>query len=386
MKAETMSTVKPISRGPASCKRADHNDLQRQVDSFSDSALTRQMLDAVPSPLMLLNKYQQIIYANRSLLDMVAALNERQVHGMRPGEVLDCLIARKSSGGCGTAEACKSCGAVLAALSSRAGNVDERDCCITRDMRGKLEALDLRVRTTPFRHAGEDYTIYSISDISHEKRRRVLERIFFHDILNVAGSIRGFAEYLLQFSPANREEIYTLIKSASEQAIEEIECQRLIAAAENHELQVRPEPLCLPDFLNTTVELYRQHMVARDRNLHLAPRIPDITLTSDRTLLGRMLGNTIKNALEACPPGDTVTVSCSEIGDRIRFSVHNPGVIPPQARTKIFQRSFSTKGDGRGLGTYSLRLLGSYLKSDIAFSSKDRDGTTFHILHPWSLS
>lgn len=381
-----MPAAEPKTSGPASCERTAPDDLRRQIDSFADADLIRNLLDAMPTPLLLLNRHHQIVYANQSLLNMVSALHERQVHGMRPGEVLDCIVARESANGCGTAEACKSCGAVMATLSSQTGRCDERECCITRDVQGRLEALDLRVRTTPIEHAGEHYTAYTITDISHEKRRRVLERIFFHDILNVAGSIHGFAEFLLQHAPENQDEIYALIKTASEQAIEEIQTQRLLAAAENHELQIRPEPVYLPDFLQATVGIFRLHKVARERTLHLTPRIPEIILTSDRTLLGRMLGNTIKNALEACAPGEKVTVDCEDVGERVRISVHNPGVIAPRARTRIFQRSFSTKGEDRGLGTYSLRLLGNYLKSEVSFTSCREKGTTFHITHPMSLN
>jgi signal transduction histidine kinase len=265
------------------------------------------------------------------------------------------------------------------------GRKDEQECCINRTREGLLEALDLRVRTTPLTCAEGSFTIFAFTDISHEKRRRVLERIFFHDILNVAGSIRGFAE-LLQYQPqTDRQEIYALIQAAAEQTIEEIETQRILSAAETQELQARPDPLRLFDFLRTTVGIYRRHEAAEDRELVLDLRIPDMLLVSDRALLGRVLGNLIKNALEACPPGETVTVSCS-IDDRgVRFSVHNPGVIPHQVRLQIFKRSFSTKGTGRGLGTYSLRLLCRYLQSEVSFTSNADEGTTFHILHPLTL-
>jgi signal transduction histidine kinase len=367
--------------------RTSADDLQRQISLFADGALNNLLLDAIPAPLMILNSHQQVVYANKSLLKMVSVSDESQVHGWRPGEVLDCNFVRKSSEGCGTGDACRSCGALLAALSGLAGQNSHAECCITRTREGfHIEALDLRVQTTPLTIAGENFTVFALNDISHEKRRRVLERIFFHDILNVAGSIRGFAEFLLHHSPANREEIYSLIQAAADQAIEEIETQRLLSAAENHELHVRQEPVRIIDFLETTVGLYRQHQVARDRILQLAPGTPDIILSSDQTLLRRILGNTIKNALEACSPGDTVTVACEFVNDRVCFSVHNPGEIPYQVRLKIFQRSFSTKGPGRGLGTYSLRLLSEFLNSEVSFTSSAEKGTTFCILHPMTMA
>jgi signal transduction histidine kinase len=47
---------------------------------------------------------------------------------------------------------------------------------------------------------------------------------------------------------------------------------------------------------------------------------------------------------------------------------------------QIFQRFFSTKGPGRGLGTYSMKLFGErYLKGKVDFSSQAPQGTTFTV-------
>ena len=93
----------------------------------------------------------------------------------------------------------------------------------------------------------------------------------------------------------------------------------------------------------------------------------------------------IKNALEASLPAKTVTVSCRCAGDRVQFAVHNPGVMPREAQLQVFQRSFSTKGRGRGLGTYSMRLLSEYLRGEVAFTSTKEEGTTFIASYPLSL-
>lgn len=380
-----MPTTGPFSAPPASWERAVPEELHRQISCFSEGALNRRLIDAVPTPLMILNGHHQIVYANQGLLDLVLTPEENQVHGLRPGEVLDCAGVHQSPAGCGTGEVCRTCGALLAILSGLDGQKDQRECCINRVRGGQLEAIDLRVRTTSLSCPEGHFTVFAFTDISHEKRRRVLERIFFHDILNVTGSIRGFAEILQSQQKADLEEIYTLIHAAAEQTIEEIETQRILSAAESQELQILPDPLRLVDLLRTTVSIYRRHEVAEERELVLDPLIPDILLISDRALLGRILGNMIKNALEACAPGETVTVRCNIEKQTVRFSVHNPGVIPPVVQLQIFQRSFSTKGSGRGLGTYSLKLLCRYLQSEVSFSSNEVDGTTFYVLHPLNL-
>ena len=52
-------------------------------------------------------------------------------------------------------------------------------------------------------------------------------------------------------------------------------------------------------------------------------------------------------------------------------------------RLQIFQRSFSTKGAGRGLGTYSVKLLSErYLKGAVGFRSTHAEGTRFFARYP----
>jgi sensor histidine kinase regulating citrate/malate metabolism len=52
----------------------------------------------------------------------------------------------------------------------------------------------------------------------------------------------------------------------------------------------------------------------------------------------------------------------------------------------MFQRSFSTKGSDRGLGTYSMKLLGErYLHGEVEFTTSQEEGTTFRLILPLEL-
>ncbi len=149
--------------------------------------------DALPNIFLALNKQRQIVFSNQALLDLVGRKDPKEVYGLRPGEVLNCIHANKTDGGCGTTEFCRTCGAVNAILSAIGGKKDVKECRITNQ---SGDSLDLRVWTTPFfGHEGK-FISFVVTDISHEKRRRALERIFFHDVLNTAGGVRGLAEIL----------------------------------------------------------------------------------------------------------------------------------------------------------------------------------------------
>ena len=91
----------------------------------------------------------------------------------------------------------------------------------------------------------------------------------------------------------------------------------------------------------------------------------------------------LRNALEATDAGGTVTVSWDCKSSGITFSVHNNTVIPQNIQLQIFNRSFSTKGNGRGLGAYTMKLLcARYLRGRIWFESTPETGTTFFAAFP----
>ena len=110
----------------------------------------------------------------------------------------------------------------------------------------------------------------------------------------------------------------------------------------------------------------------------------DGRLITDPRLLTRVLGNMLKNALEATEEDGTVTICCEFSDGKVSFRVHNPSVMPNDVQLQIFHRSFSTKAQsGRGIGTYSMRLLGEhYLGGKIEFTSEASKGTIFTLALP----
>jgi sensor histidine kinase regulating citrate/malate metabolism len=63
--------------------------------------------------------------------------------------------------------------------------------------------------------------------------------------------------------------------------------------------------------------------------------------------------------------------------------VHNTTFMPQHVQLQIFNRSFSSKGKGRGLGTYSMKLLSErYLSGTVSFESAKEQGTTFYAQYP----
>lgn len=355
-----------------------------QGQSFTQFSALCQVLDAIPNAIAILNAQRQIIYANHAFSDYVSVAEATAVIGLRVGEAINCLHATDASTGCGTSNFCSTCGALHAILQAQQGKKSVQECRITRSLSNELEAVDLRVWATPFEIEGDLFTIFAAVDIADEKRRHVLERIFFHDIRNTAGVIFGVAELMRNGLPEGQEEEFSkLLFQAAHKLIDEINAQQQLLAAERGELLVKTVPLISLEILHNALALYEKHLVAQQRYLRIDPESELFLLHTDEALLGRVIGNMVKNALEACRPEETVTLGCRIQEGMACFWVHNPAVMSPTVQLQIFNRSFSTKGHDRGLGTYSIKLLSErYLGGAISFTSSEGEGTVFTAIYP----
>jgi signal transduction histidine kinase len=362
----------------APAERASEAQVQGQHRSLLGIPFLEKILDSVPDILVFLNEQRQVVFANEAVFSFLGKEPTPELLGNRPGEAFGCVHARQTEGGCGTTEFCQTCGAVQAILSAQRGTPEVKECRIT--LEGSGDALDLKVSTVPFEHEGERFTICTLQDISHEKRRRALERTFFHDVLNTAGGLRGFAELLLESEPDEIPEVAGTVNKISRQLIEEIETQRALLAAEANQLSVDMVELDTREILEELAVVYRRHEVAEKKKIEIAADCESATFRSDRALLQRVLGNMLKNALEATGPDQKVTLGTRVDANRVEFWVNNPAFMPRDVQLQVFKRSFSTKGTGRGIGTYSMRLLASkYLGGEVDFTTSQAEGTTFRV-------
>jgi sensor histidine kinase regulating citrate/malate metabolism len=78
-----------------------------------------------------------------------------------------------------------------------------------------------------------------------------------------------------------------------------------------------------------------------------------------------------------------VKIGCTNDDNFVTIWVRNSAFIKREIQLQIFMRSFSTKGSNRGLGTYSMKLLGEkYLGGKVSFTTDEKDGTVFSVQIP----
>ena len=363
----------------ASRAEPEEIELMRQVISLSD--VMAQMIEAMPDFVLVLNPRRQILAVNHALLRTFGISDPWLVLGKRPGEALGCIHSDAGPDGCGTGASCYSCGAVGSILEALHENRQaSRECRITIGA-DSSSALDLMVMTTPVEIGGYPLLVCSLRDIAAQKRREVLERIFFHDVITSACGLGGVAELLFTdgaLNPKEEQRFKKTMVDLTDALIDGIRQQQELLAAERGSFKPYLETVSIARIMHTLYAFYVTHDRARERILVLGD-VPSGAVITDQRIVRRILGDLMENALEATSMGERVTLSARKSEECITFIINNPGVISDEVQLQLFQRSFSTKEEsGRGIGAYRARLFGErYLKGAVEFTSQEPEGTTF---------
>jgi signal transduction histidine kinase len=366
----------------APAERDNMENLWEDNKKIHEYRLIQNVIDAVPNIVMVLNRFRQVVFFNEKLSETLSLDERTHIIGKRPGELLHCVHSLEMPGGCGTSESCEYCGAVLAIINSQKGTPEVRECRVLRHTEAHEEALDLRITATLLQIDDDNFTFLTIDDISNEKRRSVLERVFFHDVLNTASVIKNSAELIAMDSNSGQyQEFAMILPNVADRLIDEIKAQRQLLRAENGELEVSISLLSTQQVIQTSIEHARGYFPDETKRVEQDGNRDNVYFEADATILHRVLSNMLKNALEATERNGTVRICCTRQGERLRFEVRNAGMLSRAVQLQVFQRSFSTKGTNRGIGTYSMKLLTErYLNGKIGFST-DKD-ICFYIVIP----
>jgi hypothetical protein len=361
---------------------AERDDMNRIIEIYelvSSEPIFKALMDKLEQNILILNDKRQTVFVNNAILKNYSVPKPEDILGLRPGEIFKCTNST-AEGGCGTAAFCKDCGAVNAILATQIEGDERIDECVITSVDG--ETYELQISSKPFEFRGVRYTLFSLCDIGRKKRMKVLEQIFFHDVLNIAGGIHSMLQLIMDDNmledDAEKDKLNKLLVSTSEQLINELSAHKTLKAAEMNELITAKSKVMSEDLLNRVIATAENLKSAYGKIIYLDIACDNFEMEIDETLLLRVLLNMITNALEASEVGDKITVS-AKLSDSIAvFSVHNRQVIPESNRHLIFRKSFTTKKHGSGLGTHSIKLLTErYLKGRVDFTTDEKSGTVF---------
>ena len=349
--------------------RSTFSEIEKEKIFVNKFTIVKNLLEALPNAALLLDGNRQIVAYNQAAKNILSPDDNGRIEGRRVGEAVNCIHAVEMPAGCGTSKFCEECGAGKCNKITRETLQSCTDECRITTKKNNIESpLDLRVHTSTIELDEQRFTFFTIEDIQDEKRRKVLERIFFHDVLNTATAVMGISEIINASESLDEvKEFKTMMYKSSEQLVKEILTQRDLVNAEQGTLPVNKELKSNNELLSLAFNIYKDHKLSSGKHYTCNFAKDDFFINTDAVLLTRCIGNLIKNALEATEVNGSVLLYSTKTVDKVQFNVKNDSVIPQNYQLQIFQRSFSTKASaGRGIGTYSVKLLAEqYLKGRV---------------------
>jgi len=341
------------------------------------------LFNNLPNIGLVLNENRQIVFCNEKLLNSLGFVNINQALGTRPGESFMCIHANNTEAGCGTSEDCRYCGAVNAIIESQTTNKTViKESRITSKFSDTVASFDLKVTAAPITIENIKFTVVLIEDISNLKRREQLEQIFLHDIANIATNLSLLSGFIEETIPEDElSDDLELLFAQCRIIAEEIQAQKDIKFAEENCLKIKLSRVTMDKIFKDLESCAAINIMGKGINLEYS--YCGCEITTDKRLLRRIIFNLIKNAIEASDEGDTIKIGCTPDENSQCIWVWNKAVLSEDVKAQFFQRSFSTKGRGRGLGTYSVQLLTErYLGGHASFISEEGKGTKIMINLP----
>ena len=361
-------------------ERFSGDKLNSEIDKVSNSVVINNVMDVVNGLFAVLNSKRQIIALNNNFLKMLGINDTEKVLGLRLGEAVECVHAYDMPGGCGTSQYCSSCKAAIAMVTALNKREAKEKCFIEYNKDDNKSDIYLEVHARPFTIYDEDYILLFMRDITKEQNWASLEHIFFHDMKNILTALIGLSSLEEENNETVRE-----IRKLSERMSEEIEIQQFLHKHEVREYKANYKRIKINRIKEQLETIFARNPIYNDVKFEIKTNDKNYSFECDESLLLRIIINMVKNAMEASEKGGVVKLNIVKKTNKIEFRVWNNSFIKPKYQRRIFQKNFSTKEQmGRGIGTFSMKLLGEeILEGKVSFRSDVNLGTEFVFEFPF---
>lgn len=227
----------------------------------------------------------------------------------------------------------------------------------------------------------QDVTGYQRAQVEASRLRRLAEigqmtAALAHEIRNPLTGIKGAAQLIGMDSGLAAE--YSQVIQDEATKLEGL-CNDFLEVS--RPLKVSPEPAQLGEVAARVGQLWVSEYAERGVELVVDRAAAEPTISIDVRRVEQILHNLLRNALQACQTGDTVTVHTSQA----TLAVQDTGVgMDQEAQDSLFSPFFTTKADGTGLGLCNVRRIVDAHGATIDVWSQKGLGTKFEIAFPRS--
>ncbi len=251
--------------------------------------------------------------------------------------------------------------------------------------------LSLRVSETVLK--GKCVKLIAMNDINSEMEDKEVDtwirltRVLTHEIMNSVTPITSISSTLLSRHDEMKEELRNgleLISETGKGLISFVESYRRFT----HIPTPQPTLFYVGKFIERMTQLAGHHHNASHITIQTDVRPDELILYADENLIGQVVLNLLKNAIQAIGPDHpdgqiTVQASCNR-NESIVIEISNNGpTIPPEEAEHIFTPFFTTKEGGSGIGLSVARQIMRLSGGSISLKSNTPNHrTTFVLLFP----
>ncbi len=216
-----------------------------------------------------------------------------------------------------------------------------------------------------------------------ENAWREMARQVAHEIKNPLTPMRLNIEYLQMLWDRKDPKFEENLKETLNSLLEQIETLSKIATAFSDYAKLpenKPTTFDLAELLKSTIKLYDvEKNIAISLNYN---ENEDWSMFADKNNFGRVIGNIIKNAIQAIGNKEDgrIELTLNRLGERYKIDIADNGCgIKDEDKAKIFFPNFTTKSSGMGVGLSVSQDIIQGMGGNITFSSEVGKGTIFTI-------
>ncbi|MCX8083359.1 MAG: HD domain-containing protein [Calditerrivibrio sp.] len=330
-----------------------------------------EVINNIDDMILILDTDRRIIFVNRRVLEYFNKPLD-QILNKKPGELFDCIHGNDDQ--CGTTIFCKNCKGNTAINNAIKGIYSISTCEIKTN---RSDTMKFNISTVPIKTDKGEYIMYILKGFD-EQNRKIMDKIFYHDLINVVGTTYSLLEAYKKGHLKMNADLLDILSNNIGLAYQEIEAQRFLTMAQQNNITTHFDDFSTHFIINNIKSIFSHINHITFEFICEVDRI-----FADKILLNRIVMNMVKNAIEASNIEKTITVKFYGDDKFFRVSVHNPEYIPEDIQKKIFKEVFTTKKEGNGLGTFCIKLLTEkYLGGHCSFISTLEYGTTFIVEFP----
>jgi signal transduction histidine kinase len=247
--------------------------------------------------------------------------------------------------------------------------------------------FNFAIRTALLHYENYKFILIYFQNITESERQMMLERVFLHDMNNLISGINFSFDILSRTNAENWNMEIQRFKKIIVRLKEEIIMQSVLSEKKLPEIYFRLDQVSLDQLAGELYKFFDNHESAFQKKLNLPDPVPQLSITTNESLLFRVLVNLLINAFEATQAGGEVKLLIEYTDPTVTFKVWNAAFIPENITLRIFQQYYSTKAEnGRGFGTFGIKLFTEkYLGGKVFFETSEINGTTFHVTIPKTL-